>query len=145
MGFRARRLGTLLALILVACGDGTPFSPSVDTVSGSYHATTLLATTPLSGSTDYLLQGGSLILDLASDGRSSGRLFVPGAGEGGTDADVDLAGTWELSGSRVILTQNGDTFLRDLPFTATRNRLTADTTFNKGDISEYTIKVVLNK
>ena len=143
MEFRASRLSILLALVLLACGDGTPFSPSVDTVSGSYHATVLTAD-QLSGSTNYLLQGGSLTLTLASDGTTSGRLFVPG-GDGGADADVDLAGSWALTGGTVTFTQNGDTFLRNLPFTATRNRLSADSTFNKGDINEYTIRVVLNK
>lgn len=127
-------------LVLLACGEGTPFSPTVETVAGSYQATTLTATQGTS-SVNLLLGGGSLTLNLHEDGTTAGRLFVPGGGEGGADLDVDLTGTWTLTDNTVTFDQpNSDTFIRDTPFTAERNRLRAEETF-----SDVTIRVVLTK
>ena len=63
------------------------------------------------------------------DGTTSGRLLAPGLGENGADLDEDLAGTWTLEGSTVIFDQTGDTFIRDVPFTADPNRLNAEGAF----------------
>jgi hypothetical protein len=132
-------------LALLACGgEGTPFSPTVETVAGSYQATTLTAT---QGSTTVnLLQGGgSLTLNLLEDGTTTGRLFVPGAGETGGDLDVDLIGTWTLTGSTVTFDQpNSDTFVRDMSFTAERNRIRGEETFTSTG-GDFTISVVLTK
>jgi hypothetical protein len=128
-------------LALLACGgEETPFSPTVETVAGTYHATTLTATQP-TGSVDLLLGGGSLTLNLLDDGTTTGRLLVPGGGESGEDLDVDLPGTWTLTDSTVTFDQpNSDTFIRDMPFTAERNRLRGEETFG-----DFTISVVLAK
>lgn len=136
----SRRFLAPAALALLACGGGTPFSPTVQTVAGSYHATTLTATQGTSSS-NLLLGGGSLALNLHEDGTTTGRLFVPGAGESGQDFDVDLAGTWTLTDNTVTFDQpNSDTFIRDMPFTAEANRLRGEETFG-----EFTIRVVLTK
>jgi hypothetical protein len=139
-----RSFRTFLAtagLALLACGsEGTPFSPTVETVAGSYHATTFTATQggiPL----NLLLGGGSLTLTLHEDGTTTGRLLVPGGGEAGEDLDVDLAGTWTLTGSTVTFDQpNADTFVRDMAFTAERNRLSGEENFG-----DFAISVVLTK
>jgi hypothetical protein len=144
MRVRTQMLSTGVGLLLVACGGGDSFSPSVDTVSGAYHATTLTATQGLITS-NFLQSGGFLNVTLNSDGTTSGRLFLPGASETGGDLDVDLAGTWSLTGSRVSFVQQGDTFIRDVPFTASRNSLTADSTFNQGSAGEFRIRAVLVK
>jgi hypothetical protein len=55
-------------------------------------------------------------------------------------ADADLAGTWTLSGSTVTFNQAADTFIRDVEFEASENRLTGEGTFG-----EETIRLVLIK
>lgn len=137
MGYASRCM--LAGLALFACGEGTPFSPTVENVAGSYQATTLTATE--SGITaDLLLLGASLTVVLNQDGTTTGRLLAPGLGQNGADVDEDLAGTWTLEGSTVNFDQPGDTFVRDVPFTAEPNRLSAEGTFD-GVI----IRVVLTK
>jgi len=110
-------------------GDGNPFSPTVETVAGSYQATTLTATEN-GALINLLLLGASLTVVLNQDGTTTGRLVAPGLGENGTDVDEDLAGTWTLQGSTVTFDQSGDTFIRDVPFTAEPSRLRAEGTFN---------------
>jgi hypothetical protein len=110
-----------LLFTLAGCGDDG-FEPTVDSVAGTYHATTFTFDGG-SGTTDLLAAGASVTVTLAPDGTTSGRMFVPGVGEGGSDLDADLAGTWSLSGTTVTFDQAADTFIRDTPFTATRSRL----------------------
>jgi hypothetical protein len=123
--------GVLAAVILLGhgCGDDeTPFSPTVETVAGTYHPETLTATEQ--GITVNLLQlGSSLTLVLNPDGTTTGRLFAPGLGENGGDVDEDLAGTWSLDGTTVTFDHPGDTFIEDVPFTAEPNRLRGEGTF----------------
>ena len=97
-------------------------------MAGSYHATLLTATE--NGITaDLLLLGASLTVVLNQGGTTTGCLLAPGLGENGADVDEDLAGTWTLEGSTVTFDQSGDTFIRDAPFTAERNRLNAEGAF----------------
>jgi hypothetical protein len=54
---------------------------------------------------------------------------------------MDLAGGWSLTGNTVTFDQpDADTFLRDVPFTAELNRLSAEATF-----SGQTIRLILSK
>ena len=112
---------------ILACGDDG-FSPSIENVAGDYTATSF-TTTSGGVTTDLLDDGASLTLTLASNGATTGHLFVPGAGEGGGDLDADLTGTWTLTGSTVAFAQIADTFVRDMPFTAAENRLQGEATF----------------
>lgn len=125
-------------MILAGCGDDS-FSPTVENVSGSYSATTFTATSP-AGTIDLLALGSLVSVTLAPEGTTTGRLFVRGGGEDGEDLDEDLTGTWTLSGNTVTFSQAADTFIRDVTFTAARNRLTADGTFG-----DQTLHVVLTK
>lgn len=125
------------ALALTACGDS--FSPTTETVAGSYTASSFTVTS-LAGTSDLLASGATASVNLASDGTTTGRLFVPGGSENGEDLDEDLTGTWTLSGSTVTFNQTADTFIRDVEFTATRNRLSSEGTFG-----EFTIRLVLSK
>ena len=124
--------------IALAC-DGDPFAPTVSNVTGSYTATTF-TTTSGGVTTDHLADGASFTITLRADGTTTGRLFIPGGDEGGGDLDADMAGTWTLTGSTVEFTQTADTFVRDMPFTASRNRLGGIATF-----SGTTIRVTLVK
>ena len=122
----------------MAC-NGDIFSPTTANVAGAYTATVFTATT--GGLTINLLDAGaSLTVTLAEGGTVTGHLFVPGGAEGGGDLDADLAGTWTLTGSTVRFTQAADTFVSDVFFVASENRLTGDATF-----SGTAIHVVLTK
>jgi hypothetical protein len=126
-----RRLsaGLTLALVLASCGDDNSFSPTVENVAGSYSASSFTLSTT-AGTVDLLALGATVEVTLASDGTTTGRLFVPGGAEGGGDLDEDLTGTWTLAGSTVTFNQTADTFIRDAQFTASRNRLTGEGTFS---------------
>src|SRR5215210_6896544 len=118
----ALKLVLFFLLLTLACGGDDSFSPTVENVAGTYQASTLTATQ--SGITVNLLSlGGTVDIVLNQDGTTTGRVFAPGLDQGGQDLDVDLAGTWTLQGETVTFDHAGDTFIRDIPFTAERNRL----------------------
>jgi hypothetical protein len=133
-----RFLTTAATTVCLACGDD-PFVPSLNNVAGTYTATTF-TTTSAGVTTDQLAAGSSFTITLELDGTTAGRLFVSGGDEGGGDLDADMAGTWTLPGSTVEFAQTADTFVRDTPFTALRNRLRGEATF-----SGTTIRVTLTK
>jgi len=132
-------LALALALALGSCGGEDTFSPTVETVAGSYTAS-LLTLSSTVGTTDLLALGSTVAITLAVGGTTSGRLFVPGGADDGSDLDVDLAGTWALSGSTVTFQQAGDTFIRDIEFTAGPNELNG-----QGMFSGAIIRLVLGK
>ena len=45
-----------------------------------------------------IIAGSTVAITLATNGTTTGRLFVPGGADDGSDLDGDLAGTWTLSG-----------------------------------------------
>lgn len=135
--FRARvALVPLLALLIGACSEGTTEpdpDPGADPalLAGVYVAEdtygTLTFITMASGETiDWLEEGASLTIELAADGKTTGRLFVPGADEDGEDFDADLKGTWKLQGDTVHFSHSADSFIRDTPFVVKGSRLEAD-------------------
>jgi hypothetical protein len=137
---RAALLGPALAVL--ACGggsDGGSFSPTTETVAGSYTASSFTLTSSV-GTTDLLALGSSVTVTLAADGTTTGRLFVPGGAEDGSDLDADLAGTWTLTGTTVTFNQSNDTFIRDVQFTAGRNTLNGE-----GVFGHATVRLVLGK
>jgi hypothetical protein len=123
---------------LAACGGDTtgpdPQQAAMQKVAGHYVASqsygALSFTTTASGETiDWLAVGGSLEIDLAADGTTTGRVFVPGGDEDGSDWEADLKGTWTLAGSTIRFSHKADTFVRDMPFTVRDGRLDGDQTF----------------
>jgi hypothetical protein len=128
-----------LAVIAMACGDDDSFSPTVETVAGSYTATTFTLSSAV-GSINLLAGGATVMLDLASDMSTTGRLFLPDGNLDGSDLDEDLAGTWSLIDSTVTFDQTAATFIPDVDFIASSNRLTGEGTFTGG-----TIRLVLTK
>jgi hypothetical protein len=114
---------------LLACGGSESFTPTEETVAGTYQASAFTVTSGV-GTTDLLAAGATVDATLAPDGTTSGRLFVPGAGENGGDLDEDLTGTWTLAGQTVTFDQTADTFIRDAEFLAGRNTLTGEGTFS---------------
>jgi hypothetical protein len=130
----------IFMLLTLSCGgDDPPFSPTDDTVAGSYQASSLTGTQ--SGITVNLLSlGATVAITLNPDHTTTGRIFAPGLDEGGQDLDVDLAGTWALQGETVTFNHPGDTFIRDIPFTVGRNRLQGEGTFKT-----VTVRLTLTK
>ena len=122
------------ALTLVACSDA--FKPSIQNVSGVYRAQSF-TTTDSGGTHDWIAKGASLVLLLAPPGVSGGQLILPDTTSGGFTIML-LEGTWTLHGDVVDFDQPADTFVRDVAWIATKDRLTADQTF-----SGTRIKVVL--
>jgi hypothetical protein len=136
---RSFRLAPAALLTLLACGGSDSFTPTEETVAGTYEASTFTLTS-FSGTTDLLLAGATVDATLAPDGTTSGRLFVPGGAEDGGDLDEDLAGTWTLAGQTVTFNQTADTFIGEAEFTAGRNTLTAEGTFSGATILLQLIK-----
>jgi hypothetical protein len=128
---------TVAAVLIAACGDST--APTMSSVSGGYTATSFTVTES-GGTTDILATGGSITLTLTAAGATSGRLFVPGGAEDGSDFDEDLTGTWTLRDSTVTLDHDADTFLRDMSLTVRGQQLIGQETF-----SDVTVSVVLAK
>jgi len=127
------------ALVAAACGEADPGAPTVRQVAGSYVAVVFTATS--GGQTlDMLALGASLEITLSADGRTAGRLFVPGGDEDGSDFEADLEGTWTLEGDTVRFSHDADTFVRDMPFHVRGGRLEGDRTFG-----DDRIQVVLAK
>lgn len=126
-----------LFALLAACSD--PAAPTIQDVAGSYQAT-VFTTRDTSGITDWLARGSSFFLTLDTAGTTTGRLFVPGGTDDGTDLDADLTGTWALDGSTVTFDHPADTFVRDIGFRFSGGRLVVDTT-----AFGVTLRVVLEK
>ena len=128
----------LAAAAVVACSDA--FKPTIDNVVGDYTLQTF-ETTDTSGTTNWVQRGGTMTISLSPFGTTIGQLFMPGAGEGGADFETILVGDWSLSGNTVTFDMPAiDTFVRDMPWTATENTLSGDHTF-----AGTRIKVVLTK
>jgi hypothetical protein len=122
-------------LLLAGCSD----SVSVETVAGSYLATTF--TVSEGGAVEDLLSEGAILsITLAEGGATSGRLMVLGADEDGEDFDVNLTGTWSLDDSEVNFDIDADTFLDDMTFSFRDGRLTGERTFGS-----ETVRVVLSR
>ncbi len=132
-------LALSLALALGSCRGEDTFSPTAETVAGSYTARSLTLSSSV-GTTDLLALGSTVAITLDANGATSGRLFVPGGADDGSDFDVDLAGTWTLSGSTVTFHQTGDAFIRDAEFTAGPSQLNGE-----GEFSGAIIRLVLGK
>jgi hypothetical protein len=134
-----KRFVRFVAAVALVTGCSDSFSPSIDTVSGIYTAGRLET---VSGgiTTNQLAGGATLTLQLAANRTTTGRLFLPGGGDGGGDIDESLAGTWTLAGSSVDLTEAADTFLRDIVLTASEGQLIGELTS-----AGTTIRVTLEK
>lgn len=117
---RASHLLVVAAVVaFVACSDA--FKPTVENVSGDYQMVSL--TTDSAGvHKDWVAAGWSLEVWLSPLGDVIGQLIMP------LDT-ISLLGTWELSGSTVNFTQDGDTFVRDMDWIAGKDRLSGDETF----------------
>jgi hypothetical protein len=81
---------------------------------GAYSAI-ILVMTQNSTPTNVLANGGSFTINLAPDGKTSGRLHIIGSADYPV-IDADLAGTWTQNGDTVDFTQASDTFVNRMTF-----------------------------
>ena len=127
-----KRVSHLLAVAaVVACSDGL-FKPTEAVVPGSYTATAFVVTDGKE-TVDWYARGARIELYLYMDHTTAGRLFAPGAAEGGGDEIQDLAGTWVFTAQQVHLSLDADTFMDDLTWAQLDgNRLIADRTLGDG-------------
>lgn len=125
-----------------ACDDGEdPTTVEVDmaAVAGSY-TLVALSSTETTGVTDWVDAGATVTLNLQANGTTTGRLFIPGAEDDGSDLDLDLTGTWSLDDGEVELDHDADTFLRDMDLVYVDGVLTGEETFG-GE----TVRIVLQR
>src|SRR5437773_10309140 len=106
-----KHLALSFALVAVVGCSADPFLPSFENMAGDYTAHVLL-TSDNAGAVDWIARGATLTLGLGRDGTTSGHLFVPGGGEGGSDLDADMAGVCLLVGGKVSFGPHGDTVVR---------------------------------
>lgn len=138
--------------VLGACSEGSvtpdpdPTDPEPVTqqeITRTFSATTFTTTTDGS-STDQLAEGATLDITLYEDGTTTGRLFIPGGGEDGSDFARDLSGTFSFdeTAQTVTFDHAADTFVRDMTFATGRLngvvRLEGEETF-----SGTTVRLVL--
>lgn len=126
-----RNIGLVLLAFMAAgaCGDDAT-GPSRAEVAGTYAATSLTMTVPGGAPLDLIALGSEVGLELNLDGTARGLLFMPGFDEGGGDLDLDLEGTWSLTGSTVTLSPTADVFLEDIPLAANGETLVGDRTID---------------
>jgi hypothetical protein len=122
------------AMAIAACGTD---STGIDLAAGNYTAI-VFTTSGSSGQTNQLALGGSLSLNLAANGTTSGHLHTAASGSDPA-LDADMTGTWTRTGNVVTISQTADTFVRDMPFAFTYDpagawTLTGDKTFNGTNI-----------
>jgi hypothetical protein len=124
-----RLIPTVVAVaVVVGCSDS--FAPTTENVVGDYSLQWLLTVNGGQG-TNWGQRGATFNLSLAPNGTTSGHLFVPGVDEGGGDFSADMAGTWTLSGDTVRFSQTADSFVRDMAWIVSENRLGGD--YTSGD------------
>lgn len=137
---------TSLFIIPFACsnnstGPDNQLTPAQ--VAGEYQSTTFTVQLP-NGTFDILSLGGFINMTLTQNQTTTGRLFIPdtlGLGsEDGGDFDMNLQGTYAISGKTITFQQNADTFVRDMTWTYDNGTLSGSDTF-----SEATITVTLRK
>ena len=130
---RPRRLAAYFALgaSLAACSDG---GDDVHIVS-SYEATTFTVTPTGQAPINVLTAGGSLTINLMSDGTTTGSLIVPAGASGGTAINASMAGTFTRVGDTVTFDQDADTFVRDMDFTVSGSTLTGVENFGGGTVA----------
>jgi len=133
-------LAVAVAALPAACTHDS-FTPNINNVVGDYHLQSL-STTDLGGPRDWVALGATLTISLAPNGTTSGRLFMPGAGSGGGDVDVDMAGTWTLAVATVEFYPSFDTLLRDVTFIPSESRLIGDHAYGSSGVS---VRIILTK
>lgn len=118
-----RRIAVAAAALLVSAGCRKVTDP--DPLIGTFLASTLTVTPAGQSVVDVLAQGGTLGLNVANNFVTAGTLILPASITGGAVFTASMTGTAVRTGTTVRFTQSADTFVRNLTFTLTENRLEA--------------------
>jgi len=121
-------LSILMVIAANACGDDSGTGPSMQSVAGSYTASSFTVTES-GNTTDVLALGASIDVTLNRNGTTTGNFFLPGGEEDGSDFNADLSGTWSLNGTTVSFSHSANTFLPEVPFEVDGETLTGEQTF----------------
>ena len=127
-----------IAIATAGCG-GTEMVGTSTLIAGTYRADKLLVTPTGQTPINVLDAGGSLIITIEASGATSGSLYVPPT-IGGVPFGVSMAGTATVTATTVQFTQSADTFVRDLTWTRSTNRL--EVTDQQAGGASYTISLV---
>ena len=103
-------LAAFVVVAAVSCGGDDVATPT--DLAGTYSAS-LFETSSDGNTIDQLALGATISITLVADLTMTGRIFVPGGNEDGTDFDADLAGSWTLLRNSIQMDQVADTFIRD--------------------------------
>jgi hypothetical protein len=122
----------LVAAALIACSDS--FTSTAESVVGDYTLQQLVTVTDTGGMYDWRAAGATFTISLASNGTTIGHLFLPHASDEGNDVSADMVGTWTFTDGIVEFDQTADTFVKDYPFAAGKNRLVVDRTDPEGHL-----------
>ena len=134
---RSPLLAVAAVTAALACSDA--FAPTIQNVSGLYFARSF--TSDSAGVTkDWFGLGATLGLSLNPNGSVAGLLILPRFPNDPAPPIEHLTGTWTLTRDTVHFTQDADTFVRDMDWVVTENRLSGDKTFK-----DVRIRAVLTK
>ena len=116
-----RRMLVCSLLVAGACRGTT----NPDPIVGTFLATTFQSAAMGQAAVNVLAQGGTLGVNVANNFTTVGTLIVPAVVNSGVTFTASLAGTAVRTDSTVRFNLPADSFVRDLTFTLTRNRLEA--------------------
>jgi hypothetical protein len=139
--FSIQTLLCTVAIATTACGRDS--TSQTDIATGNYTAI-VFTTSGSSGQTNQLAIGGSLSLNLAANGTTSGHLHTAASGSDPA-LDADMAGTWTRAGTVVTISQAADTFVRDMPFNLTFDPANAWILVGNQTFSGTNIQVTLKR
>jgi hypothetical protein len=113
MHARMAGLGLMAAAALAGCGGSDTVGTS-NLLAGTYVAIIFTVTPSGQAPIQVLDAGGSLRIEIAASGSTSGTLSLPASVTGGAPLNASMAGTASVTALTVEFTQDADTFVRDL-------------------------------
>jgi hypothetical protein len=133
----------LCAIVIAAAACGGDSTSPTNSAAGNYTAVSFVTSGGF-GQIHQITSGGSLLLDLASGGSTSGHLHMVASGSDPA-VDADMAGTWSQNGDVVTISQSADTFVRDMPFTLTLDPANGWTLVGNKDFNGTNINITLKR
>ena len=133
----------LCAIVIAAAACGGYSTSPTTSAAGNYTAISFVMSGS-SGQSNQITSGGSLLLNLASGGATSGHLHVVASGSNPA-VDADMAGTWSQNGDLVAISQSVDTFVRNMPFTLTLDPAYGWTLVGNKDFAGTNINITLKR
>ena len=132
----------LLLVVLAAAFacDTQPFAPTQSSVAGTYHLQALTVT-DIGSTRDWVAMGATMTITLAPNGTTTGRCSCPNPVAAGV-VDVDMQGTWTLTGETVEFNLSFNTLVSQVAFFARENRLVGNHAYDNTGVS---VRIILTK